>query len=98
MIRQHSPVAERRLERRGWQHLAADRPVQVGKPEQDELALDAVGALRRQRGRGLDLCHVSPRFTSASTSASAAAKRSIISASSSSVLVYAGASTVWSPA
>ncbi len=89
-----SSVAQRRLEGRRSQCLAADRPVDVGDPEQDELA--AFGSLADAHRvwfhalRPLS-CHVdrahSFSVTAFSTSSMAALKRLTISSSSASVLV-----------
>src|SRR6266545_2791194 len=90
----HGSVAYRRLERGGPQRLPADRPVDVGDPEQHELRVPCAAFGDHVAAAGLD----SARLMVRSTSPIAAANRSTISPSSSSVLVYAGASSTWSPA
>src|ERR1700737_2811515 len=101
-VRHDRAVASRRLECGGPQRLAADGPVDVGDPEQDELA-----ALRLGHGLGFHAAlglrrRVYPAysffFTAFSTASIVSLNRLTISWSSSSVLVYAGASSTSSPA
>ena len=73
------PLRDGRLERRRTERLPAKRAVDVGEPEQDELGAHPAA---------------SSAVTAASTSRTTPANRSTISASSSSVAVNAGASTV----
>ena len=95
----HGPVPQRGLKRGRTQGLAANRPVDVGNAEQDEFLIGSAGAWFALHGgpRLLGGAH-SFAFTALSTARIVSAKRSIISFSSSSVLVKAGASSTSSPA
>ena len=96
-IRHHGAVANRRFERSS-KRLAAQVAVQVGKPEEDVLLRAAAGLAERDRDLETSIWLIRPVSPSPGRlpSSSAPASRSSISASSASVEVNAGESSVWS--
>src|SRR5439155_20548154 len=98
-VSHHRATPERGLKRSRAQGLTANRPVDVGDAEQDEFLIAGPGACfaLHDGPRLLGGAH-SFALTAFSTAPIVSVNRSIISRSSSSVLVKAGASSTSSPA